>query len=184
MILLLAAPYLFFLTIIVLSQLSYTQAMEMTLGSIGYPYAAMLLLIFLPNMIYAFILPRRGYTPQQLLFWDMLLKLCNIPLYILVFIAGMLLAGTIIGLGLIPFFMLFDYLLLLPSTMYGVSGLRQAYKGRPAIQRRPGGQQHPAFLFLPGCPQRRDCFHHRQGENRMPPHTAKVRRMVSGAGST
>ena len=128
MILLLAAPYLFFLTIIVLSQLSYTQAMEMTLGSIGYPYAAMLLLIFLPNMIYAFILPRRGYTPQQLLFWDMLLKLCYIPLYILVFIAGMLLAGTIIGLGLIPFFMLFDYLLLLPSTMYGVSGLRQAYK--------------------------------------------------------
>lgn len=33
------------------------------------------LVICLPNMVYAFLLPRLGTTPRQLLFWNMVLKL-------------------------------------------------------------------------------------------------------------
>ena len=57
-------------------------------------------LILFPNMIYAFILKRFGYGHRKLFFWNML----------------------------IPFLVIFDYLLLLPSTMYGVSGLRSLSK--------------------------------------------------------
>lgn len=35
---------------------------------------------------------------------------------------------TIVGIMIVPFLILFDYLLLIPSTMYGISGLIKAYK--------------------------------------------------------
>lgn len=84
------------------------------------------LLILLPNMVYAFILPKLKYTGEQLLFWNMLLKLCNIPIYLMVFFVVLLLHVLI--LPLIPIFILFDYSLLLPSTMYGISGIICCYK--------------------------------------------------------
>ncbi|HJC33626.1 hypothetical protein [Mediterraneibacter glycyrrhizinilyticus] len=67
---------------------------------IGWTFLGMFLLILFPNMIYAFILKRFGYGHRKLFFWNML----------------------------IPFLVIFDYLLLLPSTMYGVSGLRSLSK--------------------------------------------------------
>src|SRR5699024_3904011 len=91
-------------------------------------WALAFLLVFLPNMVYAFILPRKGYTQRQLLFWNMLLKLCNIPFYCLVFLMGMMMSVFVILL--LPIFILVDYTVLLPSTMYGVSGLLQARKAR------------------------------------------------------
>ncbi len=91
-------------------------------------WALAFLLVFLPNMVYAFILPRKGYTQRQLLFWNMLLKLCNIPFYCLVFLMGMMMSVFVIPL--LPIFILVDYTVLLPSTMYGVSGLLQARKAR------------------------------------------------------
>lgn len=86
------------------------------------------LLVFLPNMVYAFMLPRIGYTQRQLLFWNMLLKLCNIPFYVLVFLMGMMMSVFVIPL--LPILILVDYTVLLPSTMYGVSGLLKARKAR------------------------------------------------------
>ena len=87
------------------------------------------LLIFLPNMIYAFLLPRSGCTETRLLFWNMLLKLCNIPVFLLTFFLG--LAGMAVLFLAIPILILlavFDYSLLLPSTMFGISGLVKAYR--------------------------------------------------------
>lgn len=82
--------------------------------------------ICLPNMVYAFFLPRLGTTPRQLLFWNMVLKLCNIPVFVGVFLVALLL--NIMVIPLLPFLMLFDYSLLLPSTMYGISGIWQNYR--------------------------------------------------------
>ena len=47
------------------------------------------------NMVYAFLLPRLGFRVKQILFWNLLLKLCHIPLIllILVFTLVMMLAG-------------------------------------------------------------------------------------------
>ncbi len=84
------------------------------------------LFVFLPNMIYAFILPKKGYTARQLLFWNMLLKVCNIPVYCVIFSLGLLMGVFIIPLFV--FLVLFDYSFLLPSTMFGVSGLLLAYR--------------------------------------------------------
>lgn len=121
MLLLLAAPY----------AMLGGAALAFTGGRAGFAllaWALAFLLVFLPNMVYAFILPRKGYTQRQLLFWNMLLKLCNIPFYCLVFLMGMMMSVFVIPL--LPIFILVDYTVLLPSTMYGVSGLLQARKAR------------------------------------------------------
>lgn len=87
-------------------------------------FAAVLLL----NMIYAFMLPHLGFEGKQILFWNMLLKLCNIPVFLLVFLIVLL--THVLILPLIPLLFLFDYFLLLPSTMYGISGMLSCYRSR------------------------------------------------------
>lgn len=57
---------------------------------IGWMFLGIFLLILFPNMIYAFILKRCEYGHRKLFFWNMLLKLCNIPIYVLVFAVGVL----------------------------------------------------------------------------------------------
>ena len=95
-------------------------------------YLGMFLLILLPNMVYAFVVKRRGYGCRELFFWNMLIKLCNIPIYILVFAVGVFMGLMILGIMLIPFLVIFDYSLLLASTMYGISGLSVLVKSGKA----------------------------------------------------
>lgn len=38
--------------------------------------------------IYAFFLPRLGFQSKQLLFWCMVLKICNIPIFCLIFVVS------------------------------------------------------------------------------------------------
>ena len=54
----------------------------------------------------------------------MVLKLCNIPVYLGVFLIGMMTA-PFAGMVL-PLLFLFDVSLLLPSSMYGLSGILRA----------------------------------------------------------
>lgn len=82
--------------------------------------------VFIPNIIYAFVIARHGESSTSLLFWDMLLKLCNVPIYIIVFIFGFIIALFPKGFIVTFFLVIFDYILLIPSSMYGVSGLLQA----------------------------------------------------------
>lgn len=87
-------------------------------------WIAVVLTVYLPNMAYAFALPSLGYGARRLLFWNMLLKLCHIPVYCAVFFVGLMMGVFVIPI--LPFVVLFDYLLLLTSTMYGISGMRMA----------------------------------------------------------
>ena len=89
-------------------------------------YFGFVVTVFIPNIIYAFILAKHKEKSTVMLFWDMLLKLCNIPIYLLIYFFGTLVALFPLGFALVFFLMIFDYLLLLPSSMYGVSGLIQA----------------------------------------------------------
>lgn len=87
------------------------------------PFAVILLF----NMVYAFFLPRLGYTGKEILFWNMLLKICNIPAFLgLCFIGFVMLMFRVEYGGL--FTCLLAYVLLLSSTMFGVSGLICCYK--------------------------------------------------------
>ena len=51
-------------------------------------WALIFLLIFAPAMVCAFLLPRGGWTARRLLFWNMVLKLCNIPFISACFLWG------------------------------------------------------------------------------------------------
>ena len=108
---LLIAPYLYFW---------YCGNVGLSTSAL-YAYLALVVLVLLPNMVYAFVTPRLGFNGRQLLFWAMVLKLCHIPIYAVVFAMVMLL--HIFILPLLPLLFVFDYLLLLSTTMYGVSGI-------------------------------------------------------------
>jgi len=86
------------------------------------------------NMVYAFLLPRLGLSGKQILFWNLLLKLCHIPLIllILVFTLVMMLAG---GEGIrdeassmVLIALLLCYLIQVSSAMFGISGFRWCRK--------------------------------------------------------
>ncbi len=78
------------------------------------------------NLVWALLAVRLGFSARQLVFWNLLLKLCHIPFYLLVFAMGVLLNVMIIPL--LPILAAMDYLLLLSSSLYGVRGLRLAQK--------------------------------------------------------
>lgn len=76
--------------------------------------------------LYAFFLPRTGCSGNQILFWCMLMKLCNVPIFLSIFM--MVLMTLIVIIPLIPFLFLFDCFLLLTTSMYGISGLLKCKK--------------------------------------------------------
>lgn len=116
MILLLIAPYL-------LLMVCSITGMDFSIGICA--YAA--LLVF--NMAYAFRMPKQGFEGKQILFWNMLLKLCHIPLMILIGLV-VLMTSLIGGEGMAdeaPTMVLIGlmvcYILQLSSAAFGFSGL-------------------------------------------------------------
>lgn len=100
----------------------------------GWTCLALTVAAFVFNMAYAFVLAARGESSTALLLWDMILKLCTIPIYALIFLVGLALSihGIIV---LLPFFVGFDYLMLLASSMYGLNGLLLARREKKITTR-------------------------------------------------
>lgn len=122
MIVLLVAPYIFVFVAVVICIIEDGFTAN-ALGYIGYEYLIMLMVVLIPNMVYAFVLKRNGYDQRDLFFWNLILKLSHIPIYILIFMLGVFMGMMILGIMAIPFLAVFDYSLLLSSSMYGISGL-------------------------------------------------------------
>ena len=86
------------------------------------------------NMVYAFLLPRLGFTVKQILFWNPLLKLWNIPLVLIILLVTLVtsLAGgegirdEVASMVLIA--LLSCYLIQISSAMFGISGFRWCRK--------------------------------------------------------
>lgn len=149
-ILLLISPYFYILFAIV--GIAHYH-LDILLPQLNFIHLCMVIVIFIPNAIYAFVLVAHGEKSDVILFWDMLLKVCNIPIYIMVFIVGFF--TTLLGPFGIPLILLlvsFDYLLLLPSTMYGVGGLIQARREKNH-DGNCHNKQYSAFLFWHRCYQ-------------------------------
>ena len=86
------------------------------------------------NMVYAFLLPRLGFNGKQILFWNLLLKLWNIPLVLMILLVTLvtLLAG---GEGIrdeaasmVLIAWLSCCLIQLSSVVFGISGFRWCRK--------------------------------------------------------
>lgn len=82
------------------------------------------------NMAYAFCLPKLGFSGKQILFWNLLLKLCQVPLVslILLFVLVMTMVGGE-GIGSVVIgALLICWLIQLSSAMFGISGFRWCHK--------------------------------------------------------
>lgn len=83
---------------------------------------ALLAAAVLVNAVYAFCLPRLGFTGEALLRWCVLLKLAHIPFFVLIF--AMALLANVLLLPLLPLLAAVDYALVLSTSAYGLSALR------------------------------------------------------------
>lgn len=123
--LLLISPYLYIMIAILYCKYGEYRYEEI-LDRLLLIYLGFLVVVYIPNMVYAFVLAKHGEKSTVLLFWDMLLKLCNIPIFIVVYIYGFIMAIVPMGIFITVLLIIVDFSLLLPSSMYGVSGLIQA----------------------------------------------------------
>ena len=136
MIMMLIAPYFLF---------GMYMAENLQLLSIGLTGFGIIMVF---GAVYAFFLPRMGFSGKQILFWSMLLKICNIPVFLFIFAIGLFLFVVIIPL--IPIFFLFDLLLLLSTSMYGINGITQCGKEK-CLSQKNCYQYSVAFYFLRRC---------------------------------
>ena len=82
------------------------------------------------NMVYAFLLPRLGFKVKQILFWNLLLKLSQVPLISLILLFTLVMAmvgGEGIGAVVIAA-LLACWLLMLSSSVFGISGFLWCHK--------------------------------------------------------
>ena len=86
------------------------------------------------NTVYAFWLPKLGFNGKQILFWNLLLKLCHIPLILLIFVVTlvmMMVGGEGIrdeAVSMVLIAWLSCCLIQLSSAMFGISGFRWCRK--------------------------------------------------------
>jgi hypothetical protein len=81
-------------------------------------------------MVYAFLLPKLGFSGKQILFWNLLLKLSQVPLISLILLLTLVMAmvgGEGIGAVVIAA-LLVCWLLMLSSSVYGISGFLWCHK--------------------------------------------------------
>ena len=113
MIVMMSAPYF-------LLGLFLTDAAALPRGGIAFA------IVMLLGALYAFYLAKTDCSGHRIVLWCMVLKLCNVPVFLLIFLVA---AGFfVMMLPLIPFLVLFDYFLLLSTSMYGISGLLKCGK--------------------------------------------------------
>lgn len=96
-------------------------------------WTASVLIFGAANVVNA-ILDRGEGAPRRLAFWNMLLKLCTIPFYLIVFVGGMTISiamavvpGLIFGLPIVVAVLAaIDYGLLLFTSSYGIAAAVRA----------------------------------------------------------
>lgn len=115
LILLLTAPYIILIV-------CYQANLDLSIGL--YIYGALLAF----HVAYAFLMPKLGFNGKQILFWNLLLKRCNIPLVLLIQLFTLIM--TVIGgegirdevSSMVMISLLACYIIQLSSAMFGISG--------------------------------------------------------------
>ena len=92
--------------------------------------------LILFNILYAFLLPKLGFHGRQLLFWNLVLKLCNIPLVALIRLFALVMVmvgGTRLpyeGWSVVWISLAVLFVIRLSSAAFGISGFRWFRKYR------------------------------------------------------
>ncbi|SMC72353.1 hypothetical protein [Papillibacter cinnamivorans] len=116
-------------------------------GVLFYIYCGLFVFVYIPNSIYAFLRARRGERSSVLLFWNMLIKLLFVPIYIGVFLLSILVgAAGPFALAFWAVFLIYDYMMLLTTSMYGLAGIRRAR--REGIITRKAAVVHSILHFF------------------------------------
>lgn len=84
--------------------------------------------LFVLNLIVPFLFGKSGTEARKLLFTALTAKVLLIPLYAFIFYCGIALAIVPGLFVLIPILTALDYLLLLATSMYGISGMVFAHR--------------------------------------------------------
>lgn len=90
------------------------------------PLAALVILVTVPNTVYALQLSARPAAEQELLVWVRRVKLWHIPLYLLSFALCIALAITVVGLLMMPVVLVTLYMALLPASLYALTAMNLA----------------------------------------------------------
>ena len=135
--LLAACPYFFYLLAWLQAALSmglaekYPSAGELAATIFSVQSLAAVPVLFITNVVYA--LRCKSLTAAELARWDFLIKLCHIPVYVVLFLFALLMllaiaapAVLMMALVLVPIIFIFDLTLLLTSSCYGFRALRIA----------------------------------------------------------
>jgi len=128
MILLLIAPYAIYF-------LCDSANMDFSIGLCIYG------IILVLNMVYAFFMPKLEFNGKQILCWNLLIKLCNIPLVVIILLV-VLMTSLIGGEAMrdaVPSIILIAfagcYMLQLSSAMFGISGFLWLHKNDKITQK-------------------------------------------------
>jgi hypothetical protein len=90
-------------------------------------YLLIVAAVFIPNIIYTFVLSRRSnVSAEEILGFAALAKRVHILFYVVIFLLGFAFAMTIFGIAFLPVLCVMDYLLLLTTTAYSNCGIRKA----------------------------------------------------------
>ena len=86
------------------------------------------------NIIYVIIWTCIGVESQKILFWDMFMKLCYIPIFCITFIGiiGGIFTLIVGGVGIIGMMLILDVILFIPTSIYGLCGCIQAAREKNA----------------------------------------------------
>lgn len=128
-------PYSLFLGMYCL----YTPAiMERVFFSNGYLLIAAMLLCAVVAFVFALALAVAGlvrkYDALSLARLNMIIKLCQIPAYAVIFVLGALFFVSVFGIGFTVFFVLFDCLAILMSGLTGAVSSLRAYAEKKVIK--------------------------------------------------
>ena len=142
---LMASPYLF------VAALAAAYVAAGGLSGDGLAGACLIAALFLagvcvPCVVHSLRLSAGEGDGRELLQWTRRVKLGLIPFYVLLFLATVLLAITVVGLLLVPVLLVMGYVVLLPSSMYGFAALRMLRRQGVLDDRRY--RTHAILLFV------------------------------------
>lgn len=142
---LMASPYLF----VAASVVAYVAAGGLSgdgLAGVCLVIVLLLACVCVPGAVHALRLSAGEGDGRELLQWTRRVKLSLIPFYVVLFLATVLLAITVVGLLLVPVLLVVGYVVLLPSSMYGLAALRMIRRQGVLDDRRY--RTHAILLFV------------------------------------
>ena len=133
--LLAAWPYLLLVLLLsltpILEEAGESAQYDLLVTCLSVAFQLFMVALFIGNAVYA--LRSKQLTALELARWDFIIKLCHIPVYVLLFLFALLMliaiavpAVLMMVIVMIPMIFLFDLVLMLTSSCYGFRALRMA----------------------------------------------------------